>query len=122
MVEFKSVLKQIYDCLKNNGYDVYFPSQHEGECLDPYIEVKYDGTMELVGVSSDRPIYDILCYVPENNYSMLERMIFDIKVVLKALYPMIQQTGNETAAYYDEDLKAHMISVQYQGIRKLEYL
>lgn len=29
----KSVLKQIYDCLKENGTDAYFAGQHEGECI-----------------------------------------------------------------------------------------
>ncbi len=36
----KSVLKQIYDCLKENGIDVYFAGQHEGECIKKYTVIK----------------------------------------------------------------------------------
>lgn len=118
---FQSVIKQIYDCLKDNGFDVYFPGQYKGECLNPYVVVKQSGSIDTITVSSERPMYDLMVYAPENNYSMLEQIVYDMKQCLKKLYPMITYSGNETSAYYDDEKKAHMISVQYYGIRKVEY-
>lgn len=115
-----SVLKQIYDCLKKDGFDVYFPSQHKGECNSPYIVIRMAGVYNPLTVSSERPLYDILIYVPENRYSILETIIYDTKQSLKKLYPMIEYNGTETATYYDESVKANMVSFQYQGIRKKE--
>uniref|UniRef100_A0AAU8AYR1 Tail completion protein n=1 Tax=Dulem virus 36 TaxID=3145754 RepID=A0AAU8AYR1_9CAUD len=115
----KTILKQIYDVLKQNGFDVYFPSQHKGECLSEYVVIKYAGTVNELNVSSERPIYDFLCYVPLDRYSILEQYIYDIKEVLKQLYPLIGYLGNEITSYYDEDVRAHMVSFQYQGIRKI---
>ena len=59
-------------------------------------------------------------YVPENEYTKLETNVFAIKQELKKLYPRIMYAGNETESFYDEQIKAHMISFQYYGIRKLE--
>ena len=36
----KEVSKQIYDLLKQNNFDVYFPSQHKGECISKYVVIK----------------------------------------------------------------------------------
>ena len=55
-----SILKTVYDVLKKDGKtDVFFPSQHKGECLKEYIVVKSDGTIEEATVSSERPIYTL---------------------------------------------------------------
>lgn len=116
-----SVLKQIYDCLKKDGFDVYFPSQHKGECIEPYVVVKMEGVYTPLTVSSERPIYTILVYVPENRYSVLEQIIFETKQSLKKIYPLIEYIGNETASYWEEEVKATMVSFQYYGCRKIEY-
>ena len=67
-----SVLKQTMNVLKSDGTEVYFPSQHKGECLKEYIVIKSDGTVAL-SISSERPIYTIMCYVPYDKYSRLEK-------------------------------------------------
>ena len=112
-------LQEIYDLLKENNYDVYFPGQHKGECISPYVVVKYDGAMESLIVSSDRPIYTIICYVPYNMYSQIVPYVHAIKKVLRKLYPAIQYAGNETESVYDEDVKGYTISFMYQGVRKI---
>lgn len=114
-----SILKQTYDLLKQNGYDVYFPAQHKGECEKEYIVIKLEDAPEELNVSSERPIYTIMCYVPERNYSLLETMIYDVKQVLKRMFPTLMYAGNQTPSFYDEKTKSHMISFQYQGIRKI---
>lgn len=115
-----SILKQIRDVLEKDGTDVYFPTQHKGECLEEYIVVKSDGVIEEMVVSSERPIYTLLCYVPENKYSRLEEFVLETKQKMKKVFPLVMYVGNETPSFYDEKAKAHMISFQYIGCRKIE--
>lgn len=116
-----SIQKQIVDVLRKDGSKVYFPEQHEGECLNNYLVVKSEGAIPLLGTSSERPIYTIMCYVPKNRYSDLESLVFKTKQKMKELYPMLMYAGNESPSIYDEDLKAHMVSFQYQGCRRIKY-
>lgn len=113
------ILKQIFDVLKTDNTDVYFPTQHKGECNKEYIVVKADGVTQEIAVSSERPIYTVMCYVPVNEYTRLETFVFETKLKMKKLFPMLMYLGNETPSFYDDVSKAHMISFQYQGCRKL---
>lgn len=115
-----NILKQISNVLKQDDTDVYFPSQHKGECAKEYIVIKMDGAVQEINVSSERPIYTIMCYVPETNYSRLESFVFETKQKMKKLFPLIMYVGNETPSFYEEKIKAHMISFQYQACRKIE--
>lgn len=114
-----SVLKQIRDILEEDGTIVCFPSQHKGECIKEYIVIKQDGTVE-ASVSSERPIYTIMCYVPQNNYSDLEMLVSKTKEKMKKIFPLVMYVGNETPSYYDDTIKGHMVSFQYQGCRKIK--
>lgn len=114
-----SLLKDAWNLLKDAGFNPFMPEQHKGECIEPYVVVKLSGVLPLE-VSSERPIYTFLVYVPEKEYTKLETNVFAIKQELKKLYPRIMYAGNETESFYDEQIKAHMISFQYYGIRKLE--
>ena len=117
-----SVINQIYDNLKNSGFDVYYPGQKKGECRTNYVVIKNDGSISLVGISSERPVYTIMCYVPENKYSQLNEYELEVKEVMRKLYPMVMYAGNETPSYYDNNVKGHMVSFQYYGIRKIEQI
>jgi hypothetical protein len=116
----KEVSKQIYDLLKQNNFDVYFPSQHKGECISKYVVIKHDGAYQPLTVSSERPIYTIMCYVPEQSYSELESFVLEIKRTMKNIFPLVMYLGNETPSYYDDSVKGHMISFQYYGARKIK--
>lgn len=124
MVKFSDnpVLQQIYDTLSEDGTSVYFPGQHKGECVAKYIVIKMSGVSPVLGISSERPIYDIMLYVPLNKYSQLETWAMEVKQKLKKLYPMIMYAGNETPDYVDDNVKAVMKNFQYYGIRKIEYM
>lgn len=115
----KGVLKQIRDVLRDAGFDVYYPGQHRGECKSPYIVVKADGSVREITVSSERPIYTIMCYVPPLKYSELEDMGNVARDVLRKVFPLVMYVGNETPSVFDDTVKAHMISFQYQGCRKI---
>ena len=113
------ILKQVKKVLKDAGFDVYYPGQHKGECKSPYIVVKADGSVQSIAVSSERPIYTIMCYVPNLMYTELEDMGNKARETLRKVFPLVMYVGNETPSVYDETVKAHMVSFQYQGCRKI---
>lgn len=114
-----NTLKEIYDTLKEDGTEVYFPNQHRGECIRKYNVIKMGGAEDLLNVSSDRPIFIIMCYVPCDRYTQLVDFVYQTKQKLKKMYPKIVYDGMETPSYYDEVVKGHRVSFQYAGIRKI---
>lgn len=117
-----SVWKEIYRELKASGIDVYSPGQYEGECKAPYVVLSNSGSSLTTNYSTRTVYYSVMCYVPLNSYSMLEPYVEEVKEVMKGLFPMIRPDGIETPATLDEELQAHMISVEYMNYRKLEYM
>lgn len=117
----KSVLKQIRGHLRDKGFDTFYPSQHKGECLKPYVVIKYDGASQVAGVSSDQAIYTLMCYVPSEQYSTLMSYAEQVKEAMKELFPLVRPNGNETPSVYEDDNKSHMVSVQYTNYRKINY-
>ena len=118
----KSVLKQIREILRKNGFDTYYPGQHKGECLSPYVVIKYDGATKVVGISSSVATYTIMCYVPVKHYSMLEDYVQRVKEVMKEhVFPLVRPDGNETPSVYEEETKSHMVSIEYANYRKMNF-
>lgn len=111
------IIKDIIDTLRKDNIEVLLPSVHSGECVEPYIVVKMDGTITNVEVSAERPIYTIMCYVPKNRYTELENVVLRAKERMKELFPLLMYAGNQTSSFYDDELKAHMISFQYTNCR-----
>ena len=109
----------IYRQLKSDGIEVYSPGQHRGECLSPYTVVRDAGSNQLNGFSSIRTLYDILCYVPQDKFSMLEPYVERVKASMNKLYPAIIPTHFETPSFLDDTVKGHMVSIQYRNNRKL---
>jgi hypothetical protein len=81
--------------------------------------VKNDGSSRHSSFSTDVDLYAILCYVPKNRYSSLEPLVQKVKMSMKELEPMILPYGSQTPSYYDDSLKAHMISIEYKNYKKL---
>lgn len=120
--EFKpsdSRWQDIFLHLKNNGFDVYPPGIKTGECLREYIVVKNDGSSRHTGTSTDDDFYAVMCYVPKQAYSSLEPFVQRIKKAMKELEPMILPYGSQTPSYYDDSVKAHMVSIQYKNYKKM---
>ena len=114
-----TIFMDIYEYLSDNGIDVYSPEQKLGECTSPYVVVKNAGTSRYGQYSSTRTLYYVMCYVPGDQYTKLEQYIEKVKEVLKGLYPMLRPTFSETPSYYDDSVKAHMVSIEYVVYRKL---
>ena len=114
-----SVWQDIYKHLKSNGLDVYSPSTKTGECTKEYVVVKNNGSAKKVNTSTDEDYYSIMCYVPRNKYSALEVLVQKVKKAMKELKPMVLPYGMQTSSYYDDEIKAHMISIEYKNYKKI---
>lgn len=121
--ENDSIWKNIYLFLKENEIDVYSQGQYEGECKEPYVVLSDGGTANVTtNVSSVAKYYTVMCYVPFRRFSELEPYVTKVKGIMKELFPLIRPDGVETPATLDEELAAHMVSVEYINYRKLNYL
>lgn len=113
-----SRMTDLRDHLEAAGYEVYFPGQKVGECKKPYIVIKSEGLTQVQQLSSDFRLYAIMCYVPHRRFSDLEDMVEDVKEHMKGIYPVFVSTRFETPDFYDTDINAHMISIQYRNVKK----
>ena len=111
--------QDIFLHLKNQNFDVYSPGVKTGECISEYLVVKNDGSSKHASFSTDIDLYAIMCYVPKEQYSLLEPLVQRVKKSMKDLEPMIKPYGSQTPSYYDDGLKAHMISIEYKNYKKL---
>lgn len=110
--------QDIYTHLKNEGFEVYPPEQKVGECTSPYVVVRNDGSYKHVNYSTHRDMYAIECYVPMLEYSKLEPLVMDVKKSMHKLYPMIQDYGQQMPAFFDNVVKAHYITIEYENYKK----
>lgn len=110
--------KDIYRHLTKEGFDVYSPGQHEGECTSPYVVVKDAGTTPYGNFSSTKTLYDLMCYVPKEHFSQLEPFVQRLEDSVSKMYPILRPTHSRTPSFYDDTVKGHMISVQYINYKK----
>lgn len=47
---------------------------------------------------------------------MLESYRDSVKEAMRHVYPTFVPTGYETGAYFDDSVKAHMISIEYRNM------
>lgn len=106
----------LYSHLKNKGFSVYSPGQHKGECLSPYVVARFSGRSPVGTFTSTQDNYELMCYVPRDKYSLIQQYSESVKEAMRGLYPLFVLTGFETAAYYDDTVKAHMVSIEYRNM------
>ena len=111
--------QDIFLHLKKAGLEVYPPGMKVGDCLKEYVVIKNNGSSKLPNFSTDNELYSVMCYVPKERYSSLEPFVQDVKKKMKGLEPMILYNGNQTPSYYDDSVKAHMVSIGYKNYKKL---
>lgn len=111
--------QDIFLHLQDAGFDVYPPAIKVGECEAEYIVIRNDGSTRHIGTSTDDDFYAVMCYVPKQSYSSLEPLVQRVKKSMKGLEPMILPYGNQTPSYYDDSVKAHMVSIQYKNYKKI---
>lgn len=110
--------KDIYQHLKKEGFKIYSPGQKHDECTEPYLVLKDAGILDVPGISSVQYLYEVLCYVPQKSYSLLDSYVGSVKRSLDGLFPMIRPTYVQTPSYLDDIVKGHMVSIQYMNYRK----
>lgn len=110
--------KDIYNKLKEHGIDVYSPGRKTGECTSPYVVVKDAGRTGSTEISSSQDLYDLMCYVPKDQYSTLEGFVDNIEEIMDELFPMVRPMHFRTASFYDDTVKGHMVSTQYYNWKK----
>ena len=110
--------QDIYRHLTKEGFDVYSPGQHSGDCTAPYVVVKDSGTPPYGNFSSAKSLYDILCYVPKDHFSQLEPFVDKLQTAMIKMYPVIRPAHYKTPSFYDDTVKGHMISVPYITYKK----
>lgn len=114
-----TVWRDIHTHLKNAGYDVYSPGTKLGECTSEYLVVKNNGSTRHSQYSTDQDFYSVMCYVPKQKYSDLEALVQRVKATMKDLMPMVRPYGTQSASYYDDTYKAHMVSIEYVNYKKI---
>ncbi len=111
-----SRLEDLFMHLDYKGYDVYFPAQHQGECIAPYLVVKYNGTSGSTSFSSREDLYSILCYVPFNQYSYIESLVQAVRKDMKELEPLfLPYNDQQLPAYFDDANKGHYVEIDYKN-------
>ena len=110
--------EDIFLHLKSKKFEVYSPGVKVGECKKPYIVVKHNGSSKVPDFKTDADLYSVMCYVPKDGYSKLEPMLQDVKKYMSELEPMILPYGAQTPSYYDDAIKAHMVSIEYKNYKK----
>lgn len=114
----KSRWQDIYAHLKSKGFDVYSPAQKTDECDKPYVVIKDNGILDVAGISSRQHLFELLAYTPKDNYSEIEPFVDSLESCMEGLYPMIRPLRERSSAYYDDTVKAHMVSLSYVNYRK----
>lgn len=117
-IDYKeSIWQDIYIHFKNKGFDVYPPGIKLGECTSNYIVIKNDGSSRRTDTPVDDDYYSIMCYVPKQKYSDLEVYVQNTKRVMAELEPLLLPAGNQTPSFYDDSVKAHMVSIEYKNYK-----
>lgn len=114
----KTVWEQINDHLKAEGFEVYSPSTKVGVCERPYLVVITDTGTTHPMFSTDIDLYSIICHVPINQYSKLEKLVLNVKLSMAKLKPLVKSNGYRSPNFVDDAIKAHTISIQYSNYKK----
>lgn len=105
--------------LQSQGYSVYAPGAKKGYCDKPYIVVKPTEGVKVLSISTFKRYYEIMCYA--KTISQVEELKERLRDSMKALFPMLNPTFNETRPYFDDGVKGWMTSLEYINYRKIEY-
>lgn len=115
----ESRVQDIFLRLKKAGFAVYFPAQKQGECTSPYVVVKEVTESKVFAFSSTITYFELLCYVPKDHYSTLAPFVKSVAEAMKGLVPMIMPTYEGTDPFYDDEVKGHMVSIQFRNYKKI---
>ena len=111
--------QDLYKFLTSKGHDVYPPGEKLGDCLKPYLVVKYSGTVSSSTASSRRDLYDIMVYVPKGKYAMLEVEVQKVISELKEVSPLfLPYDMEQDESVYDASVSGHYVTITYCNYKK----
>lgn len=111
--------QDLFNFLESKGYDVYPPATKLGDCLEPYIVVKYAGATNMSTISSRQDLYDIMVYVPKNQYSQLEVLVQKVINDMKEIKPLFMPYDMEQdESVIDTAVNGHYVSLTYCNYKK----
>lgn len=111
--------QDIFNFLKSKGFNIFSPAMKTGECTEKYLVLQYGGGEKYTTFSSTKDTYTIMCFVPKNNYSELEVYKNKVMEAMKGMFPMIVPTYSVSTPYYDDTIKAHMLTIDYTNNKKI---
>lgn len=107
---------RIIDAFEDEDIEAYPIATKIGECKKEYIVVKEEGSAPIMDYSSKYDYYSILCYVPKDSYLDLKILKQKVKdIMYEKLYPTLMLTGQESAPYFDEEVKGYMSYIMYRN-------
>lgn len=108
----------IFDFLTDNGFNVFAPNTHKGECNEDYLVLKEANASRFNNYSTQIILYDIMCYA--KNYSDCLKLKEKVRETMLKIQSSVKPTDNETSAFFDEDVKGYMASIEYRNYRKIQ--
>lgn len=103
--------KEIFDIL-NPIYPCYAIGEHQGECIEPYIVLKFDNQMvSMNNANCGWQFVHVFCYVPLGDITVLDSMIIKVKATLKG---KSDDTGEITQEAIEDEKKAYFRRLKYR--------
>lgn len=106
----------IFDLLKENGFNVFAPNTHKGECVEDYLVLKETMASKFANYSTQVVLYDVLCYA--KNYTDSLKLKEKVRATMLKIQHTVKPTDNETEPFFDDDVKGYMTSVEYRNYRR----
>lgn len=112
----QQIWQMIVKYLKDNGIDAYAPGTHKEKCTSPYVVVKTTTTTRYLQYSTRIMYIDMMCY--GRTMSETNELVDKVTETLKGMSPIIKPTQDYSIPFYDDDVKAWLISVTYRNYAK----
>lgn len=111
-------LKQIYETLKQAGIPVYFPGQHTGIGMTPYVVLREGETKPNGTNQTGTTAFELIAYAPIHNYTGLTGLTDLIRQALKPLVH-IRPTGRVYGQGIESEYQMHRVILEYEAQRRL---
>lgn len=102
--------KEIFDLL-DPVYETYAIGEHEGECTEPYIVLKFENQLRSMNnTNCGWQVVHVFLYCPLGDITVLDDMIPKVQRVLKG---HLEFTGDITGELIDDTKKAYFRRLKY---------
>ncbi|MBU3102993.1 hypothetical protein [Clostridium gasigenes] len=103
--------KEIFDLI-DPLYPCYAIGEHQGECTESYVVLKFDNQMQSMNNSQcGWQFVHVFLYVPLADINLLDDMI---KIIQPAIRKNLEPTGDITPELIDDEKKAYFRRIKYK--------